>query len=287
MMELWPFSHDRQWSRCDLNGSCGRLEPDLLVRRYDVALPGSCARPFTLAFFSDLHWDGQPAARVRRLVETVNAAAVDVIVFGGDLAAHLRNLPDALRQLAGLKARRACLAVRGNRESACSWLDASFWRTRYGEAGFLYLQNEPWLAAADPAAPAIIGVDDDRHGAPDFRAAAAAAASGRTVITVTHNPDAVGCRADTFLGHLVLSGHTHGGQYRLPALGPVFTSSRFWRQFDHGWRRHRNGTLLYITSGAGETGYKLLRRRLFCPPELVFLTVLGGGAAAGDGKERP
>ena len=53
MMELWPFSHDRQWSRCDLNGSCERLEPDLLVRRYDVALPGLRARPFTLAFFSD------------------------------------------------------------------------------------------------------------------------------------------------------------------------------------------------------------------------------------------
>lgn len=287
MIVQWPFRHDHLWSRHPLQGSCDRLDPDLRVRRFTVALPGLSPRPFSLAFFSDLHWDGQPAARLRGLVDTINAAAVDVVIFGGDLAAHLVHVPDALRQLAALRARRACLAVRGNRESACTWLDAAFWRSRYRQAGFQYLENEPWPATDTPGAPAIVGLDDYRHGTPDFTVAARAAAAGHAVITVTHNPDAVGCQPEAFLGHLVLSGHTHGGQYRLPAVGALFTSSRFWRQFDHGWRRHRNGALLYITSGVGETGYRLLRRRVFCPPELLLLTVVARDRSRGDAKDGP
>lgn len=284
---MWPLPHDPRWRRCRRDGVCERQAPDLLVRHFTVPLPGPAGPPFTLAFFSDLHWDGEPAARLRALVATANAAAVDVVVFGGDLAASLHALPGALRQLAGLRARQACLAVRGNRESACAWLGPAFWRERYGAAGFGYLENEIWTPLGGAPGPVIVGVDDARHGHPDFGAAARAAASGRTVLTVTHNPDAVAGRGDLFLGHLLLCGHTHGGQWRLPGLGAVFTSSRYWRQFDRGWRRHDSGALLYITAGSGETGFKLARRRLFCPPELVLFTLVGDGRPAAACMETP
>jgi predicted MPP superfamily phosphohydrolase len=279
------FSHDPHWVRQPLSGTRERLDSGLVVQRFAVPLPGSINRPFRVAFFSDLHWDGEPARRLQRLVETVNAAAVDVVLFGGDLGAHLLDLPDALRHLAALQARCARIAVRGNRESACAWLRREFWRERYGQAGFLYLENDIWTPTHEPGAPAFVGVDDERHGDPDLGAAQTAAQGGRTVVTLTHNPDVIGCRSETFLGHLVLSGHTHGGQYRLPGLGALFTSSRFWRQFDHGWRRRRDGTLLYITSGTGETGYRLLRRRIFCPAELVLLTLVSAASGAIAGKE--
>lgn len=269
-----PFLHDPDWTPCSLAGTCERLDRDLNVRRFTVPLRASGRRPFRLAFFADLHWDGEPARRLRRLVAAVNAAAVDVVLFGGDLSADLLHLPDALCQLAALQARCACLAVRGNRESACSWLPREFWRERYARAGFLYLENEIWVPADDPDGPAIAGFDDERHGIPDLGLAAVAAQSGRAVVALTHNPDLIGCRSATFLGELVLSGHTHGGQYRVPGIGALFTSSRYGRQFDHGWRRRRDGTLLYITTGVGATGPGLLRRRLFCPPELILLTLV-------------
>ncbi|NLF19225.1 MAG: hypothetical protein GX595_18505 [Lentisphaerae bacterium] len=288
MRTAWPIiSYDRHWRRHCLRGTCQRLPPDLCLRRFDLCLPGLGPEPFTLAFFSDLHWDGQPAARLRRLVEAVNAAAADLVLFGGDLAAYLVDVPSALAQLGGLRARRACLAVRGNRESACAWLGPSFWRERYAEVGFRYLHNELWEDPADPAAPVLVGVDDQRHGDPDFQPAAQAAAAGRTVVTLTHNPDAVGHRDGAFLGHLVLSAHTHGGQYRLPGLGALFTSSRFWRQFDRGWRCHRQGALLYVTTGAGETGSGLLRRRLCCPPEVVLISLRGSASAAARPSREP
>lgn len=282
-----PFLHDPQWTRQPLGGCHEHLDPGLTVRHFSVPLPGTLRQPFRLAFFSDLHWEGEARQRMRRLVETVNAATVDLVLFGGDLAAYLQHLPDALGQLAGLRARCACLAVRGNRESACSWLRRDFWRERYAGAGFTYLENEVWAPAAEPGAPAVAGIDDERHGVPDLGTAASAARDGRTVVSLTHNPDLVGEQAGTFLGHLVLSGHTHGGQYRVPGLGALFTSSRFWRQFDHGWRRRRDGTLLYITSGVGETSIGVLRRRIFCPPELVLLTLVPAAAGTVTAKESP
>jgi uncharacterized protein len=276
----WLPSHAPEWTSAAVDGSTERLEPDLLVRRFTVPLPGSLNRPFRLAFFSDLHWDGEPARRLHRLVATVNAADADVVLFGGDLAAYLCYLPAALRQLSELRARCARIAVRGNRESVCSWLRRDFWRERYASAGFVYLENECWVPAADPGAPALVGLDEERYGVPDLGVAAVAAQSGRTVVTLVHNPDVVGHCPDTFLGHLVLSGHTHGGQVRLPGFGALYTSSRFWRQFDRGWRCRRNdGTLLYITSGVGQTGYRLLRRRVLCPPEVVLLTLVSGTVA--------
>lgn len=276
-MRMRVFSHDPMWTRHRIPGSAERLGSGLVVRRF--AIPGlrPGARPFRLAFFSDLHWDGTLSAVMRDLVETVNAEGVDAVVFGGDLAAYLQHLPAALGELARLKASRVRIAVRGNRESVCTWLPPAFWRERFAEAGFVYLENESWSDPADPAAPAVAGVDDERGGNADFRAAAEAAAGPRPVITVTHNPDALCERGDAFLGDLVLSGHTHGGQYRLPWLGAVFTSSRYGRQFDRGWRIRRDGTLLYVTAGVGATGPAPLRRRLFCPPELALIHI--GGAS--------
>jgi predicted MPP superfamily phosphohydrolase len=277
-----PFPHDPLWTRYRPSGSAEWLGADLVVRRFTVSLPGAGTRPFRLAFFADLHWNGEPAGRLRRLIDTVNAADVGAVVFGGDLAAHLVHLPAALSQLARLTSTCVRIAVRGNRESACDWLSRDFWRQRFAQVGFLYLQNETWVHPGDPGAPAIVGLDDHRHGSPDFAVVAQAAAGGRPVLAVTHNPDAVGHRGSIFLGHLVLSGHTHGGQYRLPWLGAVFTSSRYWRQFDRGWRRRQDGTLLYVTAGAGETGSGLLRRRLFCPPELALITLEAAAPAAGQ-----
>jgi len=280
-MGLLPY--DPLWTRHRVIGSAERVGPDLVVRRFALPPLQPGAQPFSLAFFSDLHWRGEPARRLARLTAAITAAQVDAVIFGGDLAAYLRDLPGALSRLAALETGAVRIAVRGNRESVCSWLSPAFWRERYAQAGFLYLHNETWLSPDLPGAPAIVGLDDHRHGAPDVAAPARAAASGRPVVTVTHNPDALAHRGETYLGDLVLSGHTHGGQYRLPWLGALFTSSSYGRQFDHGWRRRQpDGTLLYITAGAGETGPGILRRRLFCPAELVLITL--GVAAPGRGR---
>ena len=88
-------------------------------------------------------------------------------------------------------------------------------------------------------------------------------------IALIHNPLAV------FQAHkqnidLMISGHTHGGQIRLPFLGPLGRVDNVllasWYQ---GWNEYE-GMKFFVTSGIGESG---TRARLFNPPEIVMLTV--------------
>ena len=69
---------------------------------------------------------------------------------------------------------------------------------------------------------------------------------------------------------LVLSGHTHGGQIRLPFIGSIMSiETKIPRSWYQGWNDYQ-GTKLFTSSGANESS---TRARLFNPPEVVLLTV--------------
>lgn len=74
---------------------------------------------------------------------------------------------------------------------------------------------------------------------------------------------------------LYLCGHTHGGQIRLPLLGPVFTSSQLGREFVMG-HYVRGRTNLYVSRGIGLEGLSAPRIRFLCPPEIILVTIEGG-----------
>lgn len=73
---------------------------------------------------------------------------------------------------------------------------------------------------------------------------------------------------------LYLCGHTHGGQIRLPVLGPVFTSSQLGREYVMG-HYVRGRTNLYISRGIGLEGLSAPRIRFLCPPEIILVTIVG------------
>jgi predicted MPP superfamily phosphohydrolase len=68
-------------------------------------------------------------------------------------------------------------------------------------------------------------------------------------ILLSHSPDML-YRASSWGVDLMLSGHNHGGQIRLPVLGPILMPSRYSRRFDRGFFRH-DRTLLYVSRGVG------------------------------------
>lgn len=75
---------------------------------------------------------------------------------------------------------------------------------------------------------------------------------------------------------LYLCGHTHGGQVRLPILGPLLTSSQLGRKFVMG--SYRIGrTHLYVSRGVGLEGLSAPRVRLLCPPEMTLVTLVPNG----------
>lgn len=97
--------------------------------------------------------------------------------------------------------------------------------------------------------------------------------AGAPRIVLAHHPDIVidvadvvddgGTRPD-----LVVAGHTHGGQLRIPGIGALHTDTRIGRRFDRGLFSYR-GIPLYVTAGVGTS---MIPFRLFSPPEVTLLT---------------
>jgi len=87
-------------------------------------------------------------------------------------------------------------------------------------------------------------------------------------IFLYHTPDLAPVAAR--LGYdLQLSGHTHGGQVRLPFYGALFTGSLYGKQFESGLYQ-MNEMKLYITRGIGLEGAGAPRVRFLCPPEIIL-----------------
>ena len=98
-------------------------------------------------------------------------------------------------------------------------------------------------------------------------------ADRRFSLLLYHSPDLAPQAAELGLD-LQLSGHTHGGQVRLPFIGALYAGSLYGRRFDAG-RRQLGGLTLYITRGLGLEGKGAPRLRFLCPPE-VTLWEIGG-----------
>jgi predicted MPP superfamily phosphohydrolase len=87
-------------------------------------------------------------------------------------------------------------------------------------------------------------------------------------ILLYHSPDMAPESATQDID-LQLSGHTHGGQVRLPLYGAIYTASLTGKRFEAG-RRQIGKMVLYVTRGIGMEGAAAPRVRFLCPPEIIL-----------------
>lgn len=92
-------------------------------------------------------------------------------------------------------------------------------------------------------------------------------------ILLYHTPDLAPNAAELGID-MQLSGHTHGGQVRLPFYGALFAASLYGKAFESG-RRQLEGLTLYVTRGIGMEGAGAPRVRFLCPPEIILWEVDG------------
>ena len=90
-------------------------------------------------------------------------------------------------------------------------------------------------------------------------------------LALAHTPDIIQ-KLDGLKINVMFSGHTHGGQIRLPFLGPLFSWSSFQRKYNRGLYKY-NGAYLYVNAGVGTDSF--LSVRLFCPPEISLIKICG------------
>jgi uncharacterized protein len=233
---------------------------------------------FTIAQLSDFHYDEHfSAPAIRTAVEIANGLRPDLTVLTGDfvtepIAAHRRHLN--LRQAANaaepcgallnkLRAEFGVLSVIGNHDGNT---DPDRVRELLRNQGLPVLYDEATAIERGGKRIWIAGLDDNPDET-DLRPALKGIPKDELVIVLAHEPD-VADFISKYPVDLQLSGHSHGGQVRLPFIGPAYLPP-LGRKYPQGLRRIGFLTL-YTNVGIGTMGLPL---RLNCPPEVTLLTL--------------
>jgi uncharacterized protein len=222
---------------------------------------------------------------VQKSVDLMNAQKPDIIFVVGDFLFDYHADLSSLAPLQKLKAPLGVIAVMGNHDSGdhVTFGKRKF-RTmdRTGEItsmlktfGWTVLRDESITIDVHGKKIAIAGVDKSWKELMDMKTTLENVPTGMPLILLSHSPDVILLDAHQRAA-LIVSGHTHGGQMRLPLIGSLAPiPSELGRAYDRGIFTLKSGTILAITQGVGET---MARARLFCPPEIMMLEVNREGA---------
>lgn len=258
------------------------FEPaSLRVQEYRVApgaWPTDCSG-LRIAVLADLH-TGSPfngLDKLDRVIELTQAAKPDLILLTGDyviqgvLGGRFVSPEEAAASLQRLRAPMGVWAVLGNHDA---WLDAPRVRRAFEARGIPVLEDRSVPIQAGACRLRLAGISDFWEGRHDVPTALAEVAEGDTVVAATHNPDVfpeVPSRVS-----LTIAGHTHGGQVRLPFLGPPIVPSRYGQRYASG-HIVESGRHLFVSPGIGTS---ILPVRFLVPPEISLLVVSGSRETA-------
>lgn len=226
---------------------------------------------YRLVHISDIHMDEwMSPERLARIVEMVNEERPDSIAITGDFVSHSpQYYAGALtRVLSTLHATDVVVAVLGNHDH---WTDAKCVREVLRDAGVRELNNTVYTLRRGGAALHIAGVDCwwEHHARLD-KVLAALPPEGAAVL-LAHEPDFADLSAPTGRFDLQLSGHSHGGQVRLPLRGPL-APPKHSRKYPVG--EYRVGSMVQYTNRGLGTAHPHPRVRLNCRPEITVFTLL-------------
>jgi predicted MPP superfamily phosphohydrolase len=223
---------------------------------------------FTILQMSDIHLRPftQPDL-VKKAVEMSNRLHPDLVVLTGDYVWRNKEAAFELAPIiAGLNPRYGIYSVLGNHDL---WLDVRVIKAAFAEARLPLLVNQGVEVNAGSGSLFLAGLDDGWSGKADLNLALEQAPAGAPVVLLLHEPDLVNQTSLDPRVSLQLSGHTHGGQIRLPGK-PPFISPHLGREYDKGLYRV-NDTWLYVNRGLGVISIPF---RYNCPPEITLLTLV-------------
>ena len=251
-----------------------RLALSRLVVTTDRLPPG--APPIRILHIGDIHLE-RLGIREARLLEVADEAQPDLILLTGDYVNLSNNIDpethQAVRRLLGqLHARYGVFAVLGTPPVD---LPAVMPQVFAGLPARLLRDEAVVVTLSRGRQLTLLGLDCHHYIPGDTatldRVLAGAADAGPRVL-LYHSPELMPAAVERGID-LYLCGHTHGGQVRLPLIGPLLTASQLGRRYVMG--HYQEGrTHLYVTRGVGFEGLAAPRVRLFCPPEVGLVEVV-------------
>lgn len=249
---------------------------DLFCPRLPEAFEG-----YTVLQVSDLHM--RQMGRREKIIERLIRALppVDLVAVTGDLIHTPAGIEPFLNLAQAFQPQDGVFAVFGNSEHKNGVRPYAFSRT-LAEHRVMPLMNSHVFLTRGEAQIALAGVDDPVSNLDRLSDALAGIPEDTFTLALMHSPDSV---AEAVLRgvDVVLSGHTHGGQVKLPWYGAIYTHSVLGRRMSDGYyakRRLRRAvgirpgrTQLYVTRGLGISGLAL---RFLARPELTVITLRRG-----------
>jgi uncharacterized protein len=232
-------------------------------------------KPLRILHLGDLHVE-HITRRERQLLAEIEKLKPDLILFSGDvLNLSFRTDPDAVETARAIMQHwTAPLGSYGVNGSPAVDLKDVF-PTIMKDLPVHWLRDQKVTIQHDGDAIDIAGVSCTHRpfeDGPRLRKLMDHAGDHFTIL-LYHTPDLAPIAAKHGID-LQLSGHTHGGQVRLPFYGAIFTGSLYGKRYEAG--RYPHGDMdLYITRGIGLEGAGAPRVRFLCPPEIILWEIKG------------
>jgi hypothetical protein len=227
---------------------------------------------FRLVQLSDLHFGEEVREEhVAAVVTQVNRLNPDLVVITGDFVTATRAVNQRRKAaqriwpcatiLRGIQAPHGVFATLGNHDYET---DPHLIAEALGENGVAVLRNEARAIEVRGAHFWLAGIDDVLAGKSDPARALRRVPRGETAVVAVHEPDFADAMAN-YGAALQISGHSHGGQVRLPVIGALYLPV-MGRKYPIGLRRL--GPLqIYTNRGIGVVGVPF---RFLCPPEVTL-----------------
>jgi hypothetical protein len=245
---------------------------DLVLRFYETPVQGWRGPRVRVAHISDFHLNSHLpldyfADALRRVAQT----QPDFVFFTGDFVTYARfiHLMRAVLPLA--RGRFGAYGIIGNHDH---WANAANVRAAATAAGLVMLDGRPVCVPLDGGATVRIAGYEHPWGRAHEQPPAPSA-RGELSLVLTHTPDNIH-QLENLGIDAVFAGHYHGGQIRVPGIGPLVVPSKYGRQYDRGHFVF-GSTHLFVTSGVGSAEPPV---RIWCPPDALIVDFLPEGGAA-------
>ncbi len=241
---------------------------DLSIEHVDLRVVGLPAAldGLRIAHLSDLHLTGDIAAAFGKyVVDQATAWQPDLIVMTGDIVDQQPCIAWLADIFGGGQARFGCYFILGNHDTRVSNPDEV--RAAMTSCGWIDVGGRMLASMVKDVPIEIIGNEAPWFTAPqiDVRTGGVLATPFRLLLS--HSPDRIWWARRHGVG-LMFAGHTHGGQGRLPLIGPVLSPSWHGSRFSSG-DFFKAPTTLHVSRGLG--GVHLLR--IHCRPELSLVVL--------------
>lgn len=263
------------------------VEPwTIKTRRYTIPIEGlpSSLDGFVLGQFADTHLGPRiPASFIRSAVEILLSESPDLVLLTGD---HVHDGTQEIELAAELcrplveGASVGVVGVLGNHDW---WGDGDWMSRALRDQGVHMIDNDRvWIdpstrsiVTSKPAGEslAVVGLGDLTDGVIDVPMAFRDIDQQTPALVLSHNPDSA--ELESLIGQsrpridLMCSGHTHGGQVRIPFLGTPLVPSRFGSKYAGGLV---DGPAFRVHISRG-VGMSLLPVRVGVPPEISVITL--------------